>query len=52
LQPDLVLLAYSFVADTVAEDVAVMERMEGGEKFFESEAELRTFAHILGMPDL
>jgi len=36
----------------VAEDVAVMERMEGGEIFFKDEDELRTFAKILGMPDL
>lgn len=34
------------------EDVAVMERMQGGEKIFENEDELRHFAQILGMPDL
>ena len=31
------------------EDIAVMERMEGGEKFF-SEQELHDFANILGLP--
>lgn len=34
------------------QDVAVMERMQGGEDIFESEDELRSFAKILGMPDL
>lgn len=34
------------------EDVAVMERIQGGEKIFESEDELRHFAKLLGMPDL
>lgn len=34
------------------EDVAVMERMQGGETFFRDEAELRDFARLLGMPDL
>jgi diketogulonate reductase-like aldo/keto reductase len=34
------------------EDVAVMERMQGGEKFFRSDEELREFAQLLGMPDL
>ena len=34
------------------EDVAVMERMQGGEQIFESEEELRHMAQILGMPDL
>ncbi|GKY98425.1 hypothetical protein MPSEU_000800000 [Mayamaea pseudoterrestris] len=32
------------------EDVAVMERMEGGEKFL-SEQEMRDFGQILGLPD-
>jgi diketogulonate reductase-like aldo/keto reductase len=36
----------------MAQDVAVMERMQGGEAFFENEAEQRRFAGILGMPDL
>jgi diketogulonate reductase-like aldo/keto reductase len=36
----------------MAEDVAVMERMQGGEVFFHNEEELRTFAQVLGMPDL
>jgi diketogulonate reductase-like aldo/keto reductase len=36
----------------MAEDVAVMERMQRGEVFFESEAEMREFAQLLGMPDL
>jgi diketogulonate reductase-like aldo/keto reductase len=36
----------------MAQDVAVMERMQGGQQFFGSEAELREFAEILGMPDL
>jgi diketogulonate reductase-like aldo/keto reductase len=34
------------------EDVAVMERMQGGERFFHSDDELREFAQLLGMPDL
>lgn len=36
----------------MVEDVAVMERMQGGEHIFESEEELRHMAQILGMPDL
>lgn len=36
----------------MAQDVAVMERIQGGEKFFNDEAELRNFARILGLPDL
>lgn len=36
----------------MAQDVAIMERMQGGEKFFENEDHLREFAQILGMPDL
>jgi diketogulonate reductase-like aldo/keto reductase len=36
----------------MAQDVAIMERMQGGEVIFESEEELRHFAQILGMPDL
>jgi diketogulonate reductase-like aldo/keto reductase len=36
----------------MAQDVAVMERMEGGEVFFPDEAALRHFAKLLGMPDL
>lgn len=36
----------------MAEDVAVMERLQGGEVIFEDEDELRRFAEILGMPDL
>lgn len=36
----------------MAEDVAVMERMQGGEVIFESEEELRHMAQLLGMPDL
>jgi diketogulonate reductase-like aldo/keto reductase len=36
----------------MAEDVAIMERMQGGETFFHNEEELREFAQILGMPDL
>jgi aryl-alcohol dehydrogenase-like predicted oxidoreductase len=36
----------------MAEDVAVMERMQGGEQIFESEEELRHMAQLLGMPDL
>jgi diketogulonate reductase-like aldo/keto reductase len=34
----------------MAEDVAVMERLEGGEKIFADKAELRRFAKLLGMP--
>mmetsp|Transcript_18671 Transcript_18671/g.33780 ORF Transcript_18671/g.33780 Transcript_18671/m.33780 type:complete len:349 (+) Transcript_18671:113-1159(+) len=34
------------------EDVAVMERMQGGEKIFETQDELKEFAAILGMPEL
>lgn len=36
----------------MAEDVALMKRMQDGEQIFESETELRKFAGILGMPDL
>jgi diketogulonate reductase-like aldo/keto reductase len=36
----------------MAQDVAIMERMQGGEIIFESDEELRHFAQILGMPDL
>ena len=36
----------------MAEDVALMERLQGGETFFHNEEELREFAQILGMPDL
>jgi diketogulonate reductase-like aldo/keto reductase len=36
----------------MAEDVAVMERMQGGEVFFHDDLELRHFAELLGMPDL
>ena len=35
----------------MAEDVAVMERMQAGEVFF-TEAELHQFAQLLGMPEL
>lgn len=34
------------------QDVAVMERIQGGEVFFESEEELRKMAQLLGFPDL
>jgi len=36
----------------MAEDVAIMERIQGGERFFESEDELRLFSEHLGMPEL
>lgn len=36
----------------MAEDVAVMERIQGGEVFFENEDELRDMAQLLGMPNL
>ncbi len=36
----------------MAQDVAIMERMQGGEEFFRNEMELRSFARVLGMPDL
>jgi len=36
----------------MAQDVAIMERMQGGEVFFQNDEELRKFAQILGMPDL
>lgn len=36
----------------MAQDIAVMERIQGGEVFFESEEEQRTMAQYLGMPDL
>jgi diketogulonate reductase-like aldo/keto reductase len=36
----------------MAEDVAIMERMQKGQVIFENEEELRRFAKILGMPDL
>jgi hypothetical protein len=35
----------------MAHDVAIMERMQGGEIFF-TEKEQRHFAKILGMPEL
>jgi hypothetical protein len=35
----------------MAHDVAIMERMQGGENFF-TEKEQRHFAKILGMPEL
>ena len=34
----------------MAHDVAIMERMEGGETFFADQDELRRFAQLLGMP--
>jgi diketogulonate reductase-like aldo/keto reductase len=34
------------------EDVAVMERIQAGEVFFETDQELRQMAELLGMPDL
>lgn len=36
----------------MAQDVAIMERMQHGEIFFPNEADLRKFADLLGMPDL
>jgi diketogulonate reductase-like aldo/keto reductase len=36
----------------MAEDVAIMERIQGGEVFFENEQQLRHMAELLGMPDL
>lgn len=36
----------------MAEDVAIMERMQKGESFFDNEDEMRLFAKWLGMPDL
>ena len=36
----------------MAQDVAIMERIQGGEVFFENEEQLRHFAELLGMPDL
>jgi len=36
----------------MADDVAVMERIQGGEVFFETETDLRRMAQLLGMPDL
>jgi diketogulonate reductase-like aldo/keto reductase len=36
----------------MAQDVAIMERIQGGEVFFHNEQELREFAHLLGMPAL
>lgn len=36
----------------MAEDVAVMERIQGGEVFFHSTEELRQFSEYLGMPEL
>lgn len=36
----------------MAEDVAIMERLQKGEKIFKDEDELRKFAQLLGMPDL
>ena len=36
----------------MAEDVAIMDRMQGGEKFFADHDELAQFARLLGMPML
>ena len=36
----------------MAHDVAIMERMQGGEVFFSDQEELRKFAQLLGMPML
>lgn len=36
----------------MAQDVAIMERIQGGEAFFESVQEMRQFSEALGMPDL
>jgi hypothetical protein len=36
----------------MAEDVAVMERLQGGEVLFSSQEELRQFSQHLAMPDL
>ena len=36
----------------MAHDVAIMERIQGGEKFFEDQDDLRQFARLLGMPML
>lgn len=36
----------------MAQDVAVMERVQGGEEMFDSPEELRLMANLLGMPDL
>ena len=36
----------------MAHDVAIMERMQGGEKFFSNQDDLRKFAQLLGMPML
>lgn len=36
----------------MAQDVDVMQRMQDGQVFFANEEELRSFAKILGMPDL
>ena len=36
----------------MVQDVAIMERMQGGEVFFHNEEELRQYARFLGMPDL
>lgn len=36
----------------MAQDIAIMERIQKGEVIFEGEDELRRFAKLLGMPDL
>lgn len=36
----------------MAHDVAIMERIQGGEKFFADQTELEQFAKLLGMPML
>ena len=36
----------------MAQDVAIMERIQGGETFFADQEELRRFAQLLGMPML
>ena len=34
------------------EDVAIMERIQGGEAIFETEEELKHMAQLLGFPDM
>jgi hypothetical protein len=36
----------------MTQDVAIMERIQGGEQFFTDQDQLRDFAHLLGMPML
>jgi len=42
---------YYFLTD-MEQDVAVMERIQNGERIFETEKDLQQMAELLGMPGL